>query len=94
MRPIDADEIVETCQRQIGILEDWQRESGIECSAVRKGYTMIIDMVRAAQTLNVVSRHEYDRMIEEYEFLLNNLRESIPEISHVDFDDQQMGREK
>lgn len=93
MRPIDADELIETCQRQIGILEAWQKESGTDCAAVRKGYTMIIDMVRSAETLNMVSRHEYDRTVSEYEFLLSNLKEET-EIAHVGYDDAQMGREK
>lgn len=94
MRAIDADELIETCQNQLQTLEQWSRESGINPSILRKGYSMTIDLLRSAETLNVVSRHEYDRTVNEYEFLLKNLHDSEPEISHVGYDDQQMGREK
>ena len=93
MRAIDADELIETCQRQLGILETWEKESGIDCSTVRKGYSMIIDIVRSAETLNVVPRHEYDRVVEDYEFLINNLKEEV-ELNHVEYDAWQLGYEK
>jgi hypothetical protein len=94
MRAIDADELIETCKNQLQTLETWSRESGLNPEVLRKGYSMTIDLLRSADTLNVVTRHEYDRTISEYEFLLSNLRDAMPEISHVGYDDQQMGREK
>lgn len=94
MRAIDADELIETCKNQLQTLETWSRESGLNPEVLRKGYSMTIDLLRSAETLNVVTRHEYDRTISEYEFLLSNLRNAMPEISHVGYDDQQMGREK
>jgi hypothetical protein len=94
MRAIDADELIETCKNQLQTLETWSRESGLNPEVLRKGYSMTIDLLRSADTLNVVTRHEYDRTISEYEFLLSNLRNAMPEISHVGYDDQQMGREK
>lgn len=94
MRPIDADELTETCREQIETLEKFERESGLDTASIRTGYTMMIDLLRSAETLNVVSRHEYDRTVNEYEFLLKNIRDSSPEISHVGYDEQQMGREK
>jgi hypothetical protein len=94
MRAIDADELIETCKNQLQTLETWSRESGLNPEVLRKGYSMTIDLLRSAETLNVVTRHEYDRTISEYEFLLSNLRDAMPEISHVGYDDQQMGREK
>lgn len=94
MRAIDADELIETCKNQLQTLETWSRESGLNPEVLRKGYSMTIDLLRSADTLNVVTRHEYDRTISEYEFLLSNMRDAMPEISHVGYDDQQMGREK
>ncbi len=93
MRAVDADELIEACQKQIGILEEWSHESGVNCDGVRRGYSMMIDLLRSAETLNVVTRHEYDRAISEYEFLLTNIKEEVP-IVHVGYDEAQMGREK
>ena len=93
MRAIDADELIETCQAQLATLEEWAKESGLDTSVLRKGYSMTIDLLRTAETLNVVSRHEYDRTVSEYEFLINNLKEEIP-IAHVGCDDAVLGYEK
>lgn len=93
MRAIDADELIETCKSQLATLEEWSKESGLETTVLRKGYSMTIDLLRSAETLNVVPRHEYDRTIGEYEFFVNNLKEGVP-IAHVGYDDAQMGREK
>lgn len=93
MRAIDADELIETCQSQLNKIEEWQKESGLNYEAIRKGYSMMIDLLRSAETLNVVTRHEYDRTVSEYEFLLANMKEEVP-IVHVGYDEAQMGREK
>ena len=93
MRAIDADELIETCQSQLSKIEEWQQESGLNYDVIRKGYSMTIDLLRSAETLNVVTRHEYDRTVSEYEFLLGNLKEEVP-IVHVGYDEAQMGREK
>lgn len=93
MRAVDADELIEACQRQIGILEEWQKESGVNCDGVRRGYSMMIDLLRSAETLNVVSRHEYDRTVGEYEFLINNMKEEV-ELQHVGCDSAVLGYEK
>lgn len=52
MRAIDADELIETCQRQLNKIDEWQKESGLNYDAIRKGYSMMIDMLRSAETLN------------------------------------------
>ena len=93
MRAIDADELIETCKAQLSTLEDWAKESGLDTTMLRKGYSMMIDLLRSAETLNVVPRHEYDRTVNDYEFLVSNLKEELP-IAHVGCDDAQMGYEK
>lgn len=93
MRAIDADELIETCQSQLNKIEEWQKESGLNYDAVRRGYSMMIDLLRSAETLNVVTRHEYDRTIEEYEFLINNMKEEV-ELHHVGCDSAMLGYEK
>lgn len=93
MRAIDADELVETCKQQLERLHDFEKDSGLNAAVLRKGYSMMIDLLHSAETLNVVSRHEYDRVVSDYEFLLKNVKEEI-EISHVGYDAAQMGREK
>lgn len=52
MRAIDADELIETCQSQLNKIDEWQKESGLNYDAIRKGYSMMIDMLRSAETLN------------------------------------------
>ena len=93
MRAIDADELIETCKEQLATLEVWAKESGLDTAVLRKGYSMTIDLLRSAETLNVVARHEYDRTVNDYEFLVSNLKEEVP-IAHVGYDNAQMGYEK
>lgn len=52
MRAIDADELIETCQSQLNKIDEWQKESGLNYDAIRKGYSMMIDLLRSAETLN------------------------------------------
>lgn len=92
MRLIDADELIESCKRQIQILEDYSKESGLDTSNVRKTYSNAIDLLRSADTVNAVTRHEYDRMVSDYEQTISDMKEIV--LDHVEYDDAQMGREK
>lgn len=97
MRAIDADELIETCQSQLSKIEEWQQESGLDYSVIRKGYGMMIDLLRAAETLNVVSRHEYDRVVNDYEFVISQMKKEtkeIVELHHVECEPALMGYEK
>ena len=93
MRLIDADELIESCKRQIQYLEDYSKESGLDTSNVRRTYSLTIDLLRSADTVNAVTRHEYDRMVSDYEQTISDMKD-IVELNHVEYDDAQMGREK
>lgn len=93
MRAIDAEPLIEMCKSTMAKLADWEKESGLDYSVIRRAYYIAMNLLYTADTLDVVTRQEYNRQIEEYEMLIRDLKDEMP-IIHAGYDDAQMGREK
>lgn len=93
MRLIDADPLIETCKSNIGKLAEWEKESGVNYSVMRRAYSIAMNLLFSAETVDVVTRQEYNRQIDEYEMLIKELKDDV-QIIHAGYDAAQMGREK
>ena len=93
MRTIDADYMMDLCEDCVGRLSEWEKESNLDFTIFRKAYDIVLNLLRTAPTVDTVTREEYNRMVEEYELLINNLKEEVP-IAHVGCDEAVLGYEK
>lgn len=93
MRAIDAEPLVEMCKSTMGKLAEWEKESGLDYSVIRRAYYIAMNLLYTADTLDVVTRQEYNRQIEEYEMLIRDLKDEVP-IIHVGCDPAVLGYEK